>query len=33
MSRNNRGKRYTNDSKLNYAKIVAVIIAIALIII
>ena len=32
MSRNNRGKRYTNDSKLNYAKIVAVIIAIAVII-
>lgn len=27
-----RGKRYTNDSKLNYAKIVAVIIAIAVII-
>ena len=32
MSRNNRGKRYTNDSKLNYAKIVAVIIAFAVII-
>lgn len=32
MARNNRGKRYTNDSKLNYAKIVAVIVAIAVII-
>ena len=29
---NNRGKRYTNESKLNYAKIVAVIIAFAVII-